>query len=263
MFEVQRIIASLFEIPGLYITLLVVGILLLRKRPRAGKIGWLLFFLLLYGSSTLFFARWLAQPLQKHGLPVGLSHAKGAANSVIVILSGGSSRGIPAGVAGDIGCELSGQSLKRIYHGFLVYKKLRLPLWLSGGNPGNGVGPSEAELMQQALIAFGVPSEQIHVETQSRSTKENAQFTLKKLAPQVTRIFLVTSAVHIPRAYQLFQQTSQQMGRQISIIALPCDYVPEPQKIRWQDFLPSAGALNISIRAVHEYLGLLFCRFAI
>ena len=263
MFEVQRIIASLFEIPGLYITLLVVGILLLRKRPRALKIGWLLFFLLLYGSSTLFFARWLAHPLQKHGLPVGLDQAKSMTNAVIVVLSGGASRGVPTGVARDNGAELSGQSLKRIYYGLLVHKKTGLPLWLSGGNPGNGIGPSEAELMQQALIAFGVSPKQIYTETQSRSTKENAQLTLKKLTPQVTQIFLVTSAVHIPRAYRLFKQASEQMGRKITIIALPCDYVSEQQQVNWQDFLPSASALNISIRAMHEYLGLLFCRLTV
>jgi uncharacterized SAM-binding protein YcdF (DUF218 family) len=56
------------------------------------------------------------------------------------------------------------------------------------------------------LVQAGVPANVIEMETQSRTTRENAQFTIKLLREQkLSRVILVTSWYHSRRALACFQ----------------------------------------------------------
>ncbi len=65
---------------------------------------------------------------------------------------------------------------------------------------GAGVAPA----MRDLLVYFGVPADRIVVENGSTSTRENALFTARLLAPEPGRKVLVTSDMHMLRARRAF-----------------------------------------------------------
>ncbi len=77
-------------------------------------------------------------------------------------------------------------------------------LLLSGGK-GGGV-PSEAEVMRDLALAAGVVEERLVLETESRSTLENARCSARIVrARGWTKALVVTDAVHLPRALMAFR----------------------------------------------------------
>jgi uncharacterized SAM-binding protein YcdF (DUF218 family) len=67
-------------------------------------------------------------------------------------------------------------------------------------------GRGDCEINRQLLIEDGVPAKAIELETQSRTTRENAQFTVKLLREQkLRRVILVTSWYHSRRALVCFR----------------------------------------------------------
>jgi uncharacterized SAM-binding protein YcdF (DUF218 family) len=67
-------------------------------------------------------------------------------------------------------------------------------------------GQGDCEINRQLLIADGVPSKVIELETQSRTTRENAEMTVKLLRGQKpARVILVTSWYHSRRALASFR----------------------------------------------------------
>jgi uncharacterized SAM-binding protein YcdF (DUF218 family) len=70
---------------------------------------------------------------------------------------------------------------------------------------GGAHGPvSVAEVMRDYAIARGVPPEAISIETRSRSTLQNAVFTLREIGPLPTRTIVLTDGMHLPRAWASF-----------------------------------------------------------
>ena len=67
-------------------------------------------------------------------------------------------------------------------------------------------GWGDCEINRQLLIEDGVPAKVIALETRSRTTRENAQFTVKLLREQkLRRVILVTSWYHSRRALACFR----------------------------------------------------------
>ncbi|HVU28448.1 MAG TPA: YdcF family protein [Verrucomicrobiae bacterium] len=68
-------------------------------------------------------------------------------------------------------------------------------------------GFGDAEINRHALIDLGVPANAIEVENQSRTTEENARFTIKILrAEKLRRVVIVTSWYHSRRALATFRR---------------------------------------------------------
>jgi len=105
------------------------------------------------------------------------------------------------------------------------------------------------ELMRDALaVEFRVPVR--WTEAASRTTAENASLSAAILRPAgVTRVLLVTHAWHMPRAVAAFERAG------FAVIAAPTRATSAPEW-RVENFLPSAGALQRSNYALHEWLGL-------
>ena len=67
-------------------------------------------------------------------------------------------------------------------------------------------GRGDGEINRQLLIEDGVPADVIELETQSRTTRENAELTVKLLRKaKATRVILVTSWYHSRRALESFR----------------------------------------------------------
>ena len=65
-------------------------------------------------------------------------------------------------------------------------------------------GRDSASGMRDFLVAGGVPADRIRMEAQSTTTRENAEFASKMLKGEKGRIVLVTSDIHMFRAYRAF-----------------------------------------------------------
>ncbi len=76
-------------------------------------------------------------------------------------------------------------------------------LILSGGSPDDR--PTEASVMQRLALEFGAPAESLVLETKSRSTFENAAFTVPLLGDE-REIILVSCDFHLARATAHFRR---------------------------------------------------------
>ena len=82
-------------------------------------------------------------------------------------------------------------------------------------------GEGDDEINRQILLQDGVPATAIEVENKSRTTKENAEFSLSRLrAENIHRAILVTSWYHSRRALKTFEH----FGPQLKFCSRPSYY---------------------------------------
>ncbi len=114
---------------------------------------------------------------------------------VIVVL------GAAGGAGGGPGAALS----RRVAEGVRRLEAGAAPALLLSGGKGGG-GPSEAEVMRDLALAAGAPEDRLVLETESRSTLENARCSARIMrARGWTKALVVTDAVHLPRALMAFR----------------------------------------------------------
>ncbi|HET6631845.1 MAG TPA: YdcF family protein [Rhodanobacteraceae bacterium] len=167
----------------------------------------------------------------------------------VVVLAGGADALARAGNYG----ALNQASLRRAIGGVALWRRqpAGTPLALSGGAPASNV--SEASLMAELARDLGVPDAAIRTETTSSSTWQNAQHLAALQPPLPRRVWLVTSAVHMPRALYAMRKAG------FRPCAAPVD-IRYQRPHRWTDLLPSAGAIGKTNAALHELAGLAWYR---
>lgn len=146
--------------------------------------------------------------------------------------------------------RLGPQSLERLVFAADAYKRLQLPIVVSGGHVSESK-TSAAEMMKFMLDRyFAVPV--AWSEDRSQTTYENAVYTTQLLQKaNIHTVILVTQARDIPRAAWSFERAG--------LRALPWSVPRTELKIhRLADFLPSTRALDESFHALHEIIGELY-----
>lgn len=240
VFLLKKIVSSLLLPPTSLIIMAAVGLLLVRYRPRIGKTlaGASLFFLLAF--STPWVANVLVQSLQKFP---PISDHQLAQCEAIVVLSGGNYRDAPEYGGDTIGYS----SLERLRYALHLSQLSGLPILATGGAPKDGL--AEAVAMRQSAEAdFGQKIEWI--EDRSVDTSSNARLSADLLKEHgVQCIVLVSHAWHLLRAKASFDATG------LTVIPAPMGFAILRSDI-WE-FLPSAGALFDSGKALHEWIGIL------
>ncbi|PHV10365.1 YdcF family protein [Chitinimonas sp. BJB300] len=241
LFWLKKIIASLLLPPTLPLLLGVVGLCLLKRRPRISRvlIGLGLFGVWFFSAPVT--VDWLATPLEQ-ARPPSLATLKTA--QAIVVLGGGRDP-----VAPEYGGEsVSQYSLARLRYAARLARQTKLPLLLTGGAPSGG--RAEAELMAESLrLDFGLQAR--WVENASLDTRDNAVFSSVLLkAAGVHRIVLVSDASHLPRARLEFERLG------FAVIDGPTRYMAGNLGNRFT-WLPSATAAQAGRLVAHEWLGLL------
>ena len=102
-------------------------------------------------------------------------------------------------VKADVIVVLGGGSHERPERAAELFAQRAAPRVLVSGSGDGGIN-------RHLLLAAGVPANVIELETQSRTTKENAQFTIQLLRKQnARRVILVTSWYHSRRALACFR----------------------------------------------------------
>ena len=239
---------------GLAIIFLALA-LLFRRKPRLRTLLEIATLALLLLFSNQWVSTLLVRSLEWRYLPTGEIPQADA----IVLLGGGTApQSFPRTTA-----ELNGAG-DRLLLAAELYRQGKAPVILvSGGNVSwvDSQSSNPAKEMTGILNVMGVPSSAIWQEDQSQNTYQNAVFYARILKEkQITRVILVTSAMHMPRSVGLFRKQG------IEVIPAPADFQVTPSN--WGDLsanpqawvlnlLPSAGSLSTTSTALKEYLGML------
>ncbi|HSH69090.1 MAG TPA: YdcF family protein [Deferrisomatales bacterium] len=224
--------------------LLVLALLTSFLRPWASRFCLVLALATLWGLGVPVGARLLVAPLEtRFPVPPAAVRADAA-----VVLAGtvDLARSTPERI------ELYDRPERIIEGAQLVLSGRARWLVISGGS-GDPLRPEarEAEYLATLARRLGVPSGQILLQGDSRTTAEDAERTAAILRRRgIQSFFLVTSAFHLPRAVACFRKQG------LEPIPYPVDFRVTPVTATLNPYVPTAGGLRLSILAVHEYLGL-------
>ena len=238
---VKLAVTTLVLPPGGPIVLVLVGVLALRRYPRAGRA-------LAFGGAA---ALWLLSlPVVANALVAALGGARPldmaeARKADAIVILGGGVRPQALEYGGD---TLGRLTLERVRYGAYLAMTTSLPLLVTGGAPEVGVR-AEADLMREALEReYRVPVR--WTEGHARNTRENAVNVAKLLAAEGRhRVVLVMHGFDVRRAKGLFEAAG------LEVIAAPTQ-VPRRGGLELTDFLPGVAALTTSFFALYEVLAL-------
>ena len=173
----------------------------------------------------------------------------------VVLLGGGVI--VPSGVGTESQLGLAGQ---RVLHSFRLMKANVAPkMIISAGNVfGGSAAKSEAHYTAEILASWGINTDQMVLDSSSRTTGENALFTEQLIEGKVNpRLVLVTSSYHMPRAVAQFENLG------LVVTPSPTNFVStisEGEPLL-PHLVPSTAGLSLTNTAIHEYVGLMKLRF--
>jgi uncharacterized SAM-binding protein YcdF (DUF218 family) len=128
---------------------------------------------------------------------------------------------------------------------------------ISGGTDPSSPGPSEAAIVKQYYISFGIAADRISIEERSLTTVENARLTAAMIHPgPQTHWLLVTAPYHMPRAIGTFRKAG------FNVIGFPAGW----RTHGWADLWSPASTATDNLRridvAAHEWIGLVSYRLS-
>ncbi len=247
MVALSAVITTLLLSPLVFVLALAAAVVLAALSKRRASI-WLLSVTLavLLAFSTGGVRTLLMRPLEYRYPPFPIDPPTVGA---VVVLGGGVIDRAP-----DEGgsAALSDDAMKRVVYGLRLYRSLGVPVVVSGGRAWDTGGESEADVAATLLARLGVPEGIVIKEGRSRTTWENAREVARILARRgITRVALVTSAYHMPRAMLAFSRAG------VSCVAAPTGFSAGTGRPGLLGSLPSFGSLGLSFTALREYAGII------
>jgi uncharacterized SAM-binding protein YcdF (DUF218 family) len=240
--EITDPLAQLLLPPAGPLLLLALGAILMRRRKLIGVTLGLLGFAALWLSSLQGIGNSLLRKLE----PPPVSKAALASGTAIVVLGAVRIHNSP-----EYGEDTAGtQALARLRYTARLARTTGLPILVSGGKPYGGALP-EGEVMARVLQQdFNTPVKWI--EDRSTTTAENAAQSFAILQPAGhSRIAVVTSAWHMPRAERAFRKAG------FDVVPAPTAYSSRRES-KLTDWLPSAEGLYATRVALWELLGMMW-----
>jgi uncharacterized SAM-binding protein YcdF (DUF218 family) len=237
----KLLVMTLVLPPGGPAALMLLGVLVLRRRPGLGR-G------LAVAGAALLWASSL--PIVAAALVTALGGARpldpaGAKRAEAIVILGGGVRPLAPEYGGD---TLGRLTLERVRYGAHLARRTGLPVLVTGGASEPAVR-AEADLMRLALEAeFGIAVR--WVDDSARNTRENARRSAKLLhADGLRRAIVVVHGFDVHRARREFEAAG------LEVFAAPTQ-VPRWGLLELSDFLPSAAALQTTYYALYEVLAL-------
>ncbi|AJC21176.1 YdcF family protein [Pandoraea pulmonicola] len=251
----RNLLVSLFLPPVNVLVLAGLAFVCWRRWARVGKALAVLAALCLWLQGSPWFARQVSRPLEV-GTPVDIrtiEPAHGAAGAAakspqaVVVLGGGLGLGSPE-FGRENGYDLGRATLERLRYGVFLARHAELPVLASGGSPSGKV--AEARMMAQvATEEFGTSVRWI--EGQSLNTAQNAVFSARMLANVgVTRVYLVTSALHMRRARDQFERAG------LTVVPAPCCNATALDPDAIPGWWPTIDGLRDTRQAMREWMAL-------
>jgi uncharacterized SAM-binding protein YcdF (DUF218 family) len=238
--------------PGVILLLLLLILLLNKRYPFFTRSLLLVTIVLFWLVSTPFIAQQLVNYLQNQYSPLN-AEAKllDPKHSAIVVLGAG----VETGLEYSTKSTVSEKTLSRLNYAVYLHQQLGLPMIVSGGNRKHATFTEGKEMRQVLNQYYHAPV--IFEETKSRTTREESEYLQLPLKQHgITTIYLVTNAWHMPRSMYIFTKNLTAQG--IKIIPAPMGYVSLGLEDALLNWLPLLNALNVSVMALHEYVGLIW-----
>ena len=238
-------LVSAFLLPPLSLFLLIlIGIFLLPRRPHVARKVFLVTGLFLYLFSSPIIVGAVRQYCET--IPPLDPMATLPEADAIVVLAGGLYRKAP-----EYGEDtVNGYVPERLRYAARLYRLTGKPILVTGGSWEEGVRP-EAQAMKASFEQdFHIPV--YWVEDQSRNTFENAEFSAPILRQHgIHIIYLVTHALHMPRARAAFERTG------VRVIPAPTLFAVRDELTIFH-FLPQGSSFTMSASLFYEAIGRLW-----
>ncbi|HLR13285.1 MAG TPA: YdcF family protein [Burkholderiaceae bacterium] len=130
-----------------------------------------------------------------------------------------------------------------------LYREQRAPTLVLSGAALDGT-LSEAQMMARLLGQQHIPEHALLLETQSLTTHENGVYTARLLKQEgLTKVLLVTSALHMPRAMAVFRHE----GLEAVPAGVTPQILPPDEAGFFFAWLPNGRALEASRSIIKEY----------
>lgn len=235
--------------PGLNLVLAWVGFLMLSRVRMLGKCLLFFSFFSLWILSTPIFAMLFISGVLNRYPALQLDKIDKQEQSTIIVLGGGSVKNTEYSYP----YVTNRYTLYRLRYAAYLHQKTNIPILVSGGQI-KDMPSTEAALMSDELERyFKTPA--TWLEAQSITTRDEAKFVLPILKKnKIKKIYLITDTWHMPRAMYAFNTVLQNMD--INIVAAPIGNTKfDFHHVKLLDCLPSQVGLDMSIIAMHEYVG--------
>lgn len=261
MFVFLSKLLPIFAYPlGLACIFLIIGLILLLKKPRPGRAAVITALVILWVGGN----RWVAASLTRGLEWQFISKTTIPKSEVIVLLGGGTAPFEPPRPM----VEINGAGDRIIYAAQLYKQGIADHILVSGGNInwsswGSSTPASEMVVLLEML---GVPEQALWIQDRSQNTREDAEFSKVILnEKRIEEIILVTSALHMPRSVALFEKQG------FKVIPAPTDF--KITQAGWENLwkaslesymialFPSTENLSSTSVALKEYIGLIIYRF--
>lgn len=177
------------------------------------------------------------------GMPAGVERDERA--MVVVLASGNlyAHRGIPLP-------RLDASGWERLRAGIALWRRTGGTLLLTGGPV---AGNSLAERMREVALEAGIPPEAIAITPGSTNTYEDLFLSRDRIAPHSGRAWLVTSALHQPRALSV----ARRLGLELK--PYRCDF-RQLAMPTWRAWFPDDGGPALWAAVLHEWVGRVYYR---
>ena len=147
--------------------------------------------------------------------------------------------------------KLSTETAARFLHGVDMFMKNRARKLIFSGRTHPQI--SEAQIMSDLAVSFGIPQEQILLEDNARNTWEHALYVHRMFPDPKAKIALVTSAIHMQRSVQTFKQYFSE------VFPMPStSYTSFDPSAFSSYFYPQTKSLYLTTQICREYVGLLW-----
>ena len=248
MFLIKKLIKPFFLPPMIVIVLVLYGLACIHKRKKKGTFlviaGVLVFYLFSISPVTNI----IIKPLEMRYKPVKLVTKNSP--SVIVVLAGGVRVNNIFPETSALGCS----SMARIIEAYRLYRMIKPARIIITGGSGDPMADfEESRKMKDLLLMLGISRKLVSIEVESRDTYENLAAVKRQL--QKTPFWLVTSAIHMPRAMFL----ARKFG--LKAFPAPCDSRYN-QLGGLTSFMPDPRNFCACTAAINEYLGLTWYKLA-
>jgi len=164
--------------------------------------------------------------------------------TTVVLLAGGIRR--ESDDPADVGALNEASVQRTLAASAMVLAQPGMQLVISGGFDKGLV--AESTRMAELAVMLGVPRASIVTETTSLTTWENAEQVRATQPDLPPRIWLVTSALHMPRSLIAFRAAG------FTPCSAPADYRAGRFE-GFSDFVPRGGAISKSEAVLHELVG--------
>lgn len=243
LFLLKKIITVLIMPVNIILVLMFLALIFHRKRPKTSKKSLILAIVVLLICTLPPFSDRIMEPLESSYTPYVKTDKP---IDYIIVLGCRHTNAIELPVTSQLGTC----SLQRMVEALRIYQlHPEARIITSGYSSSNEV--SNAEMVKQALVLLGVPSQKIVTENFPKDTEEEALL----IAPRVlgTQVVLVTNADHMPRSMNYFE------AQGVYPIAAPTGYWVKNINAdnNWSYYVPNSRKLDQTTTAWYETLGLI------